>query len=302
MQDSGQYLGMNLDTEPILAESFVSMVKALFYAASFFYALAFALSCIRQVPKLGTIWAARTEKVALLVFTVALVNHMGKLQFVNDELVSSQFNKPMSWILFAWAISAAAIAIEVVYRSRMLADFANLYVVLAILLTPHLNGRFKNLFSNDVQWLSIHRLAYLCGYAFCILALPVTIRYLWVYQKSRHLSESNKAGTTRLQWALDRLSYRLILWALPLFTAGIITDLATLIDYKKLPTLMDIFLNHRETILAITTWALCGVYLHARLFFGWKNLKSSFLYFASLLFVTLGHSTVIWYWGWASSY
>ena len=85
------------------------------------------------------------------------------------------------------------------------------------------------------------------------------------------------------------MGYRMVLWALPLLTAGIITELLILIDSHKLPMPEQFWTQQKENVLALTAWFLCGMYLHTRLFFGWRNLRAAALYLAGLLLLVGAH-------------
>jgi ABC-type uncharacterized transport system permease subunit len=85
------------------------------------------------------------------------------------------------------------------------------------------------------------------------------------------------------------MSYRMILWALPLLTAGILIETLLLMERNQLPTLTQIWDDRKEAFLAVATWFICGVYLHSRIFFAWKNRRSAFLYLASFLLILAGH-------------
>jgi ABC-type transport system involved in cytochrome c biogenesis permease subunit len=265
------------------------MTKLILVAAAVIYWVCFAFRIYLWNKDLTPLARAiaHAEKVALLVFTTGLVLYIGKLQIINDQVRSENYDMPVSFLLFAWCISAANVSTEIAYNNRWSAVFTNLWSGLALTLSPAAAIHFQGVFTYDLEWLSFHRLCFLLGYAFCILAFPLVIFYFVASWRTRF----NKASETEILtlWGLDRMSYRMILWALPLLTAGIITEALLLLEANQLPGPAEIWHQKQETLLALTAWFLCGIYLHSRLFLGWKNLRAASLYLAGLALLLLGH-------------
>lgn len=268
------------------------MTKALFVLAAALYWISFLCRLIfwtrPQTRKLD-LAGSYAEKAAMLVFTGALVLYINALQIVNGEVHSSNYDRPVSFLLFAWAISAAHLVAEVAYASSMTAVFANLWTALSLTISSAAAYLMKPVFTNDLEWLSFHRLCFLLGYAFCILAFPLVLRYLRTHLRLRTTAPEKVASTERELWKIDRMGYRMVLWALPLLTAGIITEVMIMIDSHRLPSPEQLWTQSQEGLLALTAWFLCGIYLHTRLFFGWRNLRSAALYLAGLLILLGGH-------------
>lgn len=235
--------------------------------------------------------ASSFEKVAMLAFTLALVLYIGKLQIVNGEVHSHRYDRPVSFLLFAWAISAAHMVTEVAYGNTMTAIFANFWTALSLTLSSAAAYLMSGIFTNDLEWLSFHRLCFLLGYAFCILAFPLVLSYLRTYFRLRQAKPEQVANLERELWRIDRMGYRMVLWALPLLTAGIITEVLLLMEVNRLPTPEQVWTSQSESLLALTAWFLCGIYLHTRLFFGWRNMRSAALYLVGLLVLLSGHFT-----------
>ncbi len=235
--------------------------------------------------------ASSVEKLAILTFTLALVLYIGKLQVVNGEVHSARYERPVSFLLFAWAIAAAQMVTEVAYGNTLTSVFANLWTALSLTISATAANLLRGVFTNDFQWLSFHRLCFLLGYAFCILAFPLVLSYLRINYRTKFANQAQLASMERDLWRIDRMGYRMVLWALPLLTAGIITELLLLMEMNRLPTPEQLLARQGESLLALTAWFLCGIYLHTRLFFGWKNLKSAALYLAGLLVLIGGHLT-----------
>lgn len=231
------------------------------------------------------------EKIALLIFTAGLVFYIGKLQIVNGQVRSAHYDMPVSFLLFAWAISAANIATDIAYNNRWSALFANFWTGLALTLSPAAAVHFQGLFTYDLEWLSFHRLCFLLGYAFCSLAFPLVLYYFIISWRARRNPDLDREKNRLNLWVLDRMSYRMILWALPLLTAGIITEALLLLEVNQLPGPDEFWAQKQETLLALTAWFLCGIYLHTRLFYGWRNLRAAGLYLAGLGLLLVGHFT-----------
>jgi ABC-type transport system involved in cytochrome c biogenesis permease subunit len=279
-----------LTESPSLA-NLSDMTQNIFYIAAALYWVSFALRVFlwnRDHARMER-FTGLMEKAALVVLTGALVLYIGKLQIVDGEVRSEHYNRPVSWLLFTWSINAAHLTTEIVYGNRFTAIFANIWTALALSFAPWLGGAFRSIFNNDLQWLSFHRLCFLLGYSFCVLAFPLALRFLWIQYRGRHLPEDERAALERQLWKFDRLGYRMILWALPLLSAGIITEALLLLEVGQLPGPAEIWSSQRETMLALGTWFICGIYLHARLFFGWRNLKTAALYLGGLIVVVFGH-------------
>lgn len=267
------------------------MTQNVFFVSAALYWLSFFLRAYlwsREHAKVDR-FAGHVEKAALLILTGALVLYIGKLQIVNGEVRSEHYDKPVSWLLFAWSLNAAHLATEIAYGNKFTAIFSSIWTALALSFAPWLGGAFRSVFNNDLQWLSFHRLCFLLGYSFCVLAFPLALRYLWALYRGRNLPEDQRATLERMLWRFDRMSYRMILWALPLLTAGIVTESLLLLEIGQLPGPAEIWGSQRETLLALGTWFICGIYLHARLFFGWRNLKSAAIYLGGLLVIVAGH-------------
>lgn len=226
------------------------------------------------------------EKLALLIFTAGLVLYIGKLEVVAGEVRSVNYDMPVSFLLFAWCISAANLATEIAYNNRWSAIFSNLWTGVALTISPSSAVTFEGLFTYDLEWLNFHRLCFLLGYAFCASALPLVVYFcITLWRKG----SDNPDKTARTLWSLDRMAYRMILWALPLLTAGIITEALILLETNQLPSPDQIWTDKTETLLALGAWFICGIYLHTRFFLGWRNLRAAGLYLAGLTLIAIGH-------------
>ncbi len=267
------------------------MTKEIFVLAAALYWISFLLRFVLwTLPNRRAEFAASAmEKAAMLAFTAALVLYINKLQIVNGEVHSPLYDRPVSFLLFAWAISAAHLVTEVAYGNTMTAVFADIWTALSLTISSTAAYVMKNVFTSDLEWLSFHRLCFLLGYAFCILAFPLVLRYFRTALGLRRTPPEKLAAVQRDLWRVDRMGYRMVLWALPLLTAGIITEILLLIEAHRLPNPEQLWRMQQESLLALTAWFLCGIYLHTRLFFGWRNLRSASLYLVGLLVLIGGH-------------
>lgn len=260
------------------------------FATSILYWIAFALSLV-QATKLGKLyrWSAILERTALLIFTAGLVLYIYKLEVVNGQIQPrNTYDKPMSWLLFAWSLNAAHLATEIAYANRFTAIFTNLWTALALTIAPGLGSLFKDIFTNDLLWLNFHRLCFLLGYAFCLLAFPLAIRFFWVSRKLKKIELEKRSAVERDLWKIDRMAYRMILLALPLLTAGIVTETLILFETHQLPNPLELWMDRKQTLMALAAWFICGIYLHTRLFFGWKNKRACSLYLVGLIILLVG--------------
>lgn len=269
------------------------MTKEIFVLSAALYWISFLLRFYlwTRANRRAELAASTFEKIAMLVFTTALVLYIGKLQVVNGAVHSLHYDRPVSFLLFAWAISASHMVTEVAYGNTKTAVFANFWTALSLTISSAAAYWMSGIFTNDLEWLSFHRLCFLLGYAFCILAFPLVLSYLRKYFQARSAEPEQMAAAERELWRIDRMGYRMVLWALPLLTAGIITEVLLLMEGNRLPTPEQIWTKQSESLLALTAWFLCGIYLHTRLFFGWRNLRSAALYLMGLLLLLGGHLT-----------
>lgn len=269
------------------------MTKPLFIAAAVGFWGAFLLRLLLW-GKGSVKWdriSAGLEKLALGCFTAGLVIYIGKLQIVDGEVRSSFYDMPVSFLLFAWSLSAASVATEIAYNSHSTSIFSSFWTALSLTVSPSAAAKFQQVFTYDLEWLSFHRLCFLLGYAFCLLALPLVMLFLITMWRARSLPATETEKTKKRLWQLDRMAYRMILWALPLLTAGIITEALVMMEMNRIPLPMELISEKQETLLAIAAWIICGLYLHARLFWGWKYLRASTLYLTGLTLLLVGHMT-----------
>jgi ABC-type uncharacterized transport system permease subunit len=268
------------------------MIAYVFLLIAALYWIA-AISRLATSGKVNSRWdrtCSIFEKLSFTFFTLGILYYLWQLQIPGSTSQDQATDHPISWLLFAWSVSAANLVSELVYSNQFTAFFANLWVAVSLSFLPHSRSEgFNALFNNDVQWLSLYRLSFLLGYAFCMLALPLTIMYFWKTLRNRSLSSERKKENERALWRIDRMSYRMILLALPLLTLGIIIEALVLFEHHQLPDFAQIWNERKEVFLAIATWFICGIFLHSRIFFAWKNKRSALLYLGGLVVILVAH-------------
>lgn len=267
------------------------MTKAIFIVAAVLYWICFAGRLYLWDRELTAVESklAMLEKLTLLVFTAGLVFYIGRLQIVEGQLHSLNYDRPVSFLLFAWALSAANLVTEIFYANRASAIYSNFWGGLTLSVSASTAASLRLLFSDDLDWLSFHRLCFLLGYGFCVLAGPLALRHFWIRARARGLHGEARAASMRKRAFFDRMTYRMVLWALPLLTAGIITESLVLLETNRFPSPEQLWDQRMETLLALAAWFLCGLFLHTRLFFGWRNFKSASLYVAGMVILLAVH-------------
>jgi Cytochrome C assembly protein len=237
--------------------------------------------------------ASGIEKFAVLAFTTALVLYIERLQVVNGEVQSSVYDRPVSFLLFAWAVAAAHLITEVAYDNKLTAIFADFWAAFTLTISSSAAKQLKGIFSNDLEWLGFHRICFLLGYGFCVLAFPLMLRYFQIAFSHKGATEEAETARLRELSRLDRMCYRMVLWALPALSAGIIAEGIVLLDLRRLLSPVQLWTQQQENLLALTAWFLCGLYLHMRLFFGWRHLRSAGLYLGGLFLLVATHLSQI---------
>lgn len=268
--------------------------KVLFNLAAALYGLS-ALARIwlgRRKPQPVIQWISLLEKLTFVLFTGALVIYLYLISQGRQELMIDLvgYKKPLSWLLFSWCLNAASLLVEAAYGSQLVTVFASAWTSLALLLLPNTSPKqITSLFSNSLDWVHLHRMGFLLGYAFCLLALPLALQYLWQAARLPDPDHADRAAAERALQRSDRMQYRLLLWALPLLTVGIVVEAVYMLDNGTFPLPQELWNQRKEEFLALATWFLCGMYLHARLFFGWRYGRAAALYFTVMALLVAGH-------------
>lgn len=142
-------------------------------------------------------------------------------------------------------------------------------------------------------WLHIHVTSMLVSYAFFALAFFVAaawvVRSITVGRRTA-AAGAGAAGVSsdaRLDY-LEGLNFRIITIGFPVLTAGVILGAVWAAEAWGRPWAFD----PKETAAAIT-WMIYAIYLHCRLFLGWRGARGiwlSILGFAAVVFTYLGVS------------
>jgi cytochrome c-type biogenesis protein CcsB len=199
---------------------------------------------------------------------------------------------------FLAAISCMAVLVMVAASVRFRAYYIGLFVLLPVVfalaldvtvvytpagsLVPALNS----------YWIAIHVTAMIVAAGLFIVGAVVTVMYLAAERNERRVAagqSSSSAGLMRYlpgATVLDRLSYRTILFAFPVWTFGIMAG--------------AIWADHawgrywgwdpKETW-SFITWVVYAGYLHARATGGWRGRRAAFIHlvgFGCLMFNLIG--------------
>lgn len=136
-------------------------------------------------------------------------------------------------------------------------------------------------------WLHIHVTMMLASYACFALAFFVAGAYVVRALLMRAKPGFVAADDSILQY-LDSLNFRIITVGLPLLTGGVILGAVWAAEAWGRPWAFD----PKETAAAMT-WMVYVIYLHCRLFLGWRGMRGillSILGFVAVLFTYLGVS------------
>ncbi len=199
-----------------------------------------------------------------------------------------------SMLLFTWATVLGYLMMEFKYKLRIIGTFVMSIVFFSILtivwLLPY---RYQNIdpLNPALQslWLEIHVMTTFIGYAAFAISFGISIMYLIKNGVEKGNRERNLKGFfARFPDLniLDDLNYKSIAWGFPFLTIGIITG-AVWANYAW-GTYWS--WDPKETWSAIV-WLIYAGYLHARVTYGWRGVKTA-------IFAILGFLSVIFlYWG-----
>jgi cytochrome c-type biogenesis protein CcsB len=141
-------------------------------------------------------------------------------------------------------------------------------------------------------WIAIHVTAMIIAIGSYIVAAVVTVLYLLAERNARHAVAGRTAGfgaiLARLpsRQALDRLSYRTVVFAFPVWTFAIIAGAIWADQAWGRPWGWD----PKETW-SFITWVVYAGYLHARATVGWRGRRAAYVQlagFGCLLFNLVG--------------
>lgn len=240
-------------------------------------------------------WTTLCERVILLSLTLGIVTLVGKIQVIDGQIFGDLPKKPISLVLFTWCLLMCFQFSETLYGSLGV-SIPILLWTLGILIFPIQNSIFsQQLFTQEVSWLSIHRLFFLLGYSFAIVAFLISAKnYLNAVATLIKTKRPNEwKSIFEAKGFADRMVYRMVLWALPLLTLGIFIEVIFYLENQNLPAPYELLNGRKDALLPLLLWILCGIYLHSRLFWQWNSLRTGLIYFAGFLIIVLGKSGLI---------
>ncbi len=144
-------------------------------------------------------------------------------------------------------------------------------------------------FSSDLGWLNFHRVVFILGYAFYFLGLPLALNFLWNDVIQSYLGQTKGGIVEYHLQALDGLHHKMILWALPLLSLGILAKILLLVESESLVSPMLVWRTSQQEFLAIVTWFTCALYLYTRIFLRWRYNACAWLYIVGLVIVLSAH-------------
>jgi cytochrome c-type biogenesis protein CcsB len=199
---------------------------------------------------------------------------------------------------FIMAITCMAVLVMVAMSVRFRAYYIGLFVLLPVVLSLAIDVTWVYTPAGSLvpalnsYWIAIHVTAMIVAIGLFIVGAVVTVMYLMAERNERRLVAGLPSKTAGLMMhlpgttVLDRLSYRTILFAFPVWTFGVIAG--------------AIWADHawgrywgwdpKETW-SFITWIVYAGYLHARATGGWRGRRAAYIQlvgFGCLLFNVIG--------------
>lgn len=232
------------------------------------------------------LWTQRLELLAFATFSLAIALFMAHSVFGETLL----YRRSIAWIFFAWALGGAELLTQFLYKNRYTGPFTKAWIVGAVAVLPLFRpAQLVDYFSTSVSWFNFHRVAFVLGYAFFFLGLPLAISFLWTSVIRPFFHENKGSVVEHHLQELDNIHYHLVLWALPLLSLGLFTKILLLLDSEALVTPEVIWRASREEFLGVISWFTCALYLHIRIFWRWRYTACAVIYIVSLCLLTAAH-------------
>ena len=268
------------------------MEKSLFGAAFTFYSVAMSLFFGYVFTRRETLSRAANSTV-----WAGVVSHAGALiaRTVAARVIPEHrwyvpwSNWFESFSFFAWVIAITYLVIERRRRLPILGAFV-LPVIFAMMCTA-VHSPFGHQIPSlapalQSYWMAIHVPVMFISYAAFANAFAVGLAYL--IQERQLKSKHPTALSFRLPPLedLDHLIYRIIAWAFPVLTLGVLLGARWAYDAWGRYWGWDA----KETW-ALITWFIYLIYLHMRLVVGWRGRKTAYLSLAGfgvVLFTYIG--------------
>jgi cytochrome c-type biogenesis protein CcsB len=260
-----------------------------FQIAMLVYLLSFLFYLIATVTK-----RAFAGKMAFwIIFAGFLIHLAGLLVRWRESYLTGYGYIPLanmyeSLVFFSWTIVLIYLIADIRYRQRVLGIIAALLAVIAIAVTSLLPG-----ITSDIRflvpalqsnWLAIHVITCMLGYAAFAISFGVSIAYL--IQSRKRQSARYLIGGFPPARTLDEINYKAITIGFPLLTIGIITG-AIWAHYAWGSYWSW---DSKETS-SLVTWLVYTAFLHARYTHAWQRKKAAILSiagFCAVIFTYFG--------------
>lgn len=185
-----------------------------------------------------------------------------------------------SMTLFAWLIVVVYLVIEFLHELSLMRPFVVLVALLALSCASRLDSSIRPLMpALQSNWLGIHVVTNLLGYAFFVVSFVLSIAYLVIVRGSA-------SSSSALVSKLGASSYRIISLGVLFLALGIITGSVWAEQAWGSYWSWD----PKETW-ALITWLIYAIYLHLRLIPGWRGRRRAWLAvvgFLSAIFTYVG--------------
>jgi cytochrome c-type biogenesis protein CcsB len=238
--------------------------------------------------------SAFTGRMAFWIVFVGFLIHLAGflVRWLESYLIGYGYvplaNMYESLVFFSWTIVLIYLIADMIFHQRALGIIATLLAAIAIAVTSFLPGVTSDIHflvpALQSNWLAIHVITCMLGYAAFALSFSISIAYL--FQERKRLS-----GRHVIRWllpaqTLDDINYKMVAIGFPLLTIGIITG-AIWAHYA-----WGSYWNWdaKETS-SLITWLIYTAFLHARYTHAWQGKRAALLSvtgFCAVIFTYFG--------------
>lgn len=262
------------------------MEKALFAAAFTVYSIAMTLFLGYVITRRETI-----SRAAGLSIWLAVILHAGSLvarTIAAHTIPEHRFYVPWSnWFesfsFFALVIAITYLIVEWRRGLPILGAFVSPFIFAMMATAAHSPfGMEIPSLSPALQsyWMAIHVPVMFISYAAFAHAFAVGLAYLLQERQMKSKNPGSLSFRLPPLEDLDQLIYRIIRWAFPVLTLGVLLGARWAYDAWGRYWGWDA----KETW-ALITWFVYLIYLHMRLVVGWRGRKTAYLSLAGFVFV-----------------
>ncbi|MGE5308679.1 MAG: cytochrome c biogenesis protein CcsA [Deltaproteobacteria bacterium] len=225
---------------------------------------------------------AALERPADIFFRVGFLFHTLLVGFRWHEAGRPPFaNMYEALVLMAWCIALVYVVFSLSGRVRFLGKAVSVLLLLMMNFIATLDSTITPLMpALQSRWISIHVVTYFIGYGGLTLSFVCGLYYLFARRAERPLAPS-----------LDLLGYRFIAFAFPFLTIGMTTG--SVWANAAWGTYWS--WDPKETC-SLITWLVYALYLHLRVFRGWKESKAAYLSifgYLAVLFTFVGVNFIL---------